>query len=208
MSKQEETWEKLDSDFDHYLVDMKPYVLKLPNRSGDVDNTLWYSSKSQWNCVVHKCASLLYQLSNLRPDTCIHIRFFNTVIICINILLHFTLTFLLTHTCRDTRETYFVYVYFSCMTDLPLLLWMSERQRCALWIKKLCDPVACGSGLTGRKNRNMYTRLLLHMLRGGVLEGPFTQKPDGGSLKTLPTYLVNSFSAFSAVYLHILCFHT
>ncbi|XP_031425150.1 centrosomal protein of 112 kDa isoform X3 [Clupea harengus] len=97
MSKQEETWEKLDSDFDHYLVDMKPYVLKLPNRS--------------------------------------------------------------------------------------------ERQRCALWIKKLCDPVACGSGLTGRKNRNMYTRLLLHMLRGGVLEGPFTQKPDGGSLKTLPTYL-------------------
>ncbi|XP_076121376.1 centrosomal protein of 112 kDa isoform X1 [Alosa pseudoharengus] len=97
MSKQEETLEKLDSDFDHYLVDMKPYVLKLSNRS--------------------------------------------------------------------------------------------ERQRCALWIKKLCDPGACGSGLMGRKNRNMYTRLLLHMLRGGVLEGPFTQKPDGGNLKTLPTYL-------------------
>ncbi|XP_063040099.1 centrosomal protein of 112 kDa [Engraulis encrasicolus] len=97
MSKQEETMEKLDSEFDHYLVDMKPYVLKLANRS--------------------------------------------------------------------------------------------ERQRCALWIKKLCDPVACGSGLTGRKNRNMYARLLLHMLKGGVLEGPFTQKPDGGSLKTLPTYL-------------------
>ncbi|KAL2101089.1 hypothetical protein ACEWY4_002850 [Coilia grayii] len=97
MSKQEDTLEKLDSEFDHYLVDMKPYVLKLASRS--------------------------------------------------------------------------------------------ERQRCALWIKKLCDPVACGSGLTGRKNRNMYARLLLHMLKGGVLEGPFTQKPDGGSLKTLPTYL-------------------
>lgn len=71
-------------------------------------------------------------------------------------------------------------------------LCASERQRCALWIKKLCDPVACGSGLMGRRNRNMYARLLLHMLRGGVLEGPFTQKPDGGTLKTLPTYLVNS----------------
>uniref|UniRef100_A0A671K7E3 DUF4485 domain-containing protein n=1 Tax=Sinocyclocheilus anshuiensis TaxID=1608454 RepID=A0A671K7E3_9TELE len=27
----------------------------------------------------------------------------------------------------------------------------TERQRCALWIKKLCDPETCGSGLTGRK---------------------------------------------------------
>ncbi|XP_056609938.1 centrosomal protein of 112 kDa isoform X3 [Triplophysa dalaica] len=65
----------------------------------------------------------------------------------------------------------------------------TERQRCALWIKKLCDPGACGSGLTGRKNRNMYGRLLLHMLRRGVLEGPFARKPEPGSLKTLPTYM-------------------
>ncbi|XP_057202340.1 centrosomal protein of 112 kDa [Triplophysa rosa] len=65
----------------------------------------------------------------------------------------------------------------------------TERQRCALWIKKLCDPVACGSGLTGRKNRNMYGCLLLRMLRKGVLEGPFAQKPEPGSLKTLPTYM-------------------
>uniref|UniRef100_A0A665UKL1 Centrosomal protein 112 n=1 Tax=Echeneis naucrates TaxID=173247 RepID=A0A665UKL1_ECHNA len=64
-----------------------------------------------------------------------------------------------------------------------------ERQRCAQWIKKLCDPVTC-SGLIGRKNRNMYIRLLLHMLKRGVLEGPFTSKPDSGSLKTLPTYMV------------------
>ncbi|XP_073799383.1 centrosomal protein of 112 kDa isoform X3 [Danio rerio] len=87
----------LDSEFDHYLVDMKPFVLKLPHKT--------------------------------------------------------------------------------------------ERQRCALWIKKLCDPVSCGSGLTGRKNRNLYARLLLHMLRKGVLEGPFNHKPDTGSLKTLPTYM-------------------
>ncbi|KAG7459557.1 hypothetical protein MATL_G00211900 [Megalops atlanticus] len=97
MSKQEESWEKLDSEFDHHLVDMKPYVLKLPHKS--------------------------------------------------------------------------------------------ERQRCAMWIKKLCDPGASGSGLMARKNRNMYARLLLHMLRRGVLEGPFTHKPEGGPLKTLPTYM-------------------
>ncbi|CAB1342324.1 unnamed protein product [Coregonus sp. 'balchen'] len=80
MNKQQETWEKLDSEFDHHLVDMKPYVLKLHHKT--------------------------------------------------------------------------------------------ERQRCALWIKKLCDPAVSGSGLMGRKNRNMYSRLLLHMLRRGVLEGP------------------------------------
>ncbi|XP_067859989.1 centrosomal protein of 112 kDa [Heptranchias perlo] len=97
MANQEETWEKLDSEFDHYLVDMKPYVLKL----------------------VHK----------------------------------------------------------------------SERQRCALWIKKLCDPSGAGAGVMGRKNRNMYAKLLLHMLRRGLLEGPFTHRPEPGSLKTLPSYM-------------------
>nr|XP_055039277.1 centrosomal protein of 112 kDa-like isoform X2 [Misgurnus anguillicaudatus] len=97
MNNQDDSSRALDSEFDHYLVDMKPYVLKLPHKT--------------------------------------------------------------------------------------------ERQLCALWIKKLCDPVTYGSGLTGRKNRNMYARLLLHMLRTGVLEGPFTNKPEPGSLKTLPTYM-------------------
>ncbi|XP_062841165.1 centrosomal protein of 112 kDa isoform X2 [Trichomycterus rosablanca] len=41
----------------------------------------------------------------------------------------------------------------------------------------------------GRKNRNAYACLLLHMLRRGNLEGPFTHKPEMGSLKTLPTYM-------------------
>ncbi|XP_060757349.1 centrosomal protein of 112 kDa isoform X7 [Neoarius graeffei] len=107
MSRQEDSLEKLDSDFDHYLVDMKPHVLRLPEKSGAPAHL-------------------------------------------------------------DIR---------------------AERQRCALWIKKLCDPVASGSGLMGRKNRNAYARLLLHMLRKGVLEGPFTYKPEAGSLKTLPTYM-------------------
>ncbi|TNN85462.1 Centrosomal protein [Liparis tanakae] len=65
----------------------------------------------------------------------------------------------------------------------------TERQRCAIWIKKLCDPTTCGSGVTGRKNRNMHARLLLYMLQRGVLERPFTSKPEPGSLKTLPTYM-------------------
>ncbi|CAG11426.1 unnamed protein product [Tetraodon nigroviridis] len=42
---------------------------------------------------------------------------------------------------------------------------------------------------TGRKNRNMYARLLLHMLKRGLLELPFTVKPGPGPLKTLPTYM-------------------
>nr|XP_033817620.1 centrosomal protein of 112 kDa isoform X3 [Geotrypetes seraphini] len=97
MSTSEETWEKLDAEFDHYLVDMKPYVLKLSNKP--------------------------------------------------------------------------------------------ERQRCALWIKKLCDPSGAGTGIMGRKNRNMHSKLLLHMLKRGVLDGPFTQRPEAGVLKTLPSYM-------------------
>ncbi|XP_077389166.1 centrosomal protein of 112 kDa [Festucalex cinctus] len=65
----------------------------------------------------------------------------------------------------------------------------TERQHCALWIKKLCDPATSGSSLLGHKNRNLHARLLLHMLKRGVLEGPFASKPQLGSLKTLPTYM-------------------
>lgn len=74
----------------------------------------------------------------------------------------------------------------------PALSLLSERQQCAIWIKKLCDPATCPSGLTGRKNRNIYARLLLHMLRKGVLETPFTNRPEPGSLKILPTYIVRN----------------
>ncbi|XP_029014904.1 centrosomal protein of 112 kDa isoform X2 [Betta splendens] len=97
MSKHEDAWERLDTEFDHFLLDMKPYVLK-------------HSDKA-------------------------------------------------------------------------------ERQRCAMWIKKLCDPATCGSDLMGRRNRNIYARLLLQMLKRGVLEGPFTNKPQPGSLNTLPAYM-------------------
>ena len=39
----------------------------------------------------------------------------------------------------------------------------------------------------------MYTRLLLHMLKRGVLEGPFNQSPERGELKTLPSYMVGCY---------------
>ncbi|MED6288556.1 hypothetical protein CHARACLAT_027806, partial [Characodon lateralis] len=97
MSEHEALWDRLDTEFDHVLVDMKPYVLKHPSKT--------------------------------------------------------------------------------------------ERQCCAIWIKKLCDPATCGSGLTDRKNRNTYARLLLYMLKRGILEGPFTTKPEPGKLKTLPAYM-------------------
>ncbi|KAK2833497.1 hypothetical protein Q5P01_017386 [Channa striata] len=97
MSKHEDSWERLDTEFEHLLLDLKPFVLKHPDKT--------------------------------------------------------------------------------------------ERQRCALWIKKLCDPATCGSGLMGRKNRNMYARLLIQMLKKGVLEAPFTSKPEHGGLKALPTYM-------------------
>ncbi|XP_053816152.1 centrosomal protein of 112 kDa isoform X2 [Vidua chalybeata] len=65
----------------------------------------------------------------------------------------------------------------------------SERKRCSLWIKKLCRPLEAGIGIVGRENRNLYAKLLLHMLQRGVLKGPFRQKPEEGMLKTLPAYM-------------------
>ncbi|NXD20370.1 CE112 protein, partial [Spelaeornis formosus] len=65
----------------------------------------------------------------------------------------------------------------------------SERKRCSLWIKKLCKPSGAGIGIMGRENRNLYAKLLLHMLQRGVLNGPFSQKPEEGMLRTLPAYM-------------------
>ncbi|XP_015735513.1 centrosomal protein of 112 kDa isoform X1 [Coturnix japonica] len=101
MNGEEEAWKELDAEFDRYVVDMKPHILKLQHRS--------------------------------------------------------------------------------------------ERQRCALWVKKLCEPSGAGAGIAGRKNRNSYAKLLLHMLKRGVLEEPFTHEPEPGMLKTLPSYMLIYF---------------
>lgn len=45
-----------------------------------------------------------------------------------------------------------------------------------------------------RKNRNAYAQLMLHMLKRGVLEGPFTSKPQEGPLPTLPPYMVLNYN--------------
>ncbi|NWX45544.1 CE112 protein, partial [Steatornis caripensis] len=69
----------------------------------------------------------------------------------------------------------------------------SEQQTCALWIKKLCEPSGAGTGITGRKKRNLYAKLLFHMLKQGVLHCPFTHKPELGILKPLPSCILSYF---------------
>ncbi|KAL5018706.1 hypothetical protein ScPMuIL_004428 [Solemya velum] len=92
-----------------------------------------------------------------------------------------------------TTESYFIQLdqefdkYLADMKPHVLKLpHKTDRQKCAVWIKKLCEPA---SGISGRKNRNMYGNLMLHMLKRGVLEDPFTSKPQEGSLPTLPPYM-------------------
>ncbi|KAG2460741.1 CE112 protein, partial [Polypterus senegalus] len=41
MNRQEESWEKLDLELDHYMVDMKRYFNKLSNKSEQQRCTLW-----------------------------------------------------------------------------------------------------------------------------------------------------------------------
>ncbi|NXX80654.1 CE112 protein, partial [Urocolius indicus] len=80
-----------------------------------------------------------------------------------------------------------------CVADMkPYVLKLqhrSESHRCALWIEKLREPSGAGTGIAGRKNRNLYAKLLLHMLKRGVLEDPFAHKPEPGMLKALPSYM-------------------
>lgn len=62
----------------------------------------------------------------------------------------------------------------------------TERQRCALWIKKLSEPPLTSDD---RKNRDLHSKLLLHMLKRGQLDGPFVINPEDGPLKSLPGYM-------------------
>ncbi|NXY02953.1 CE112 protein, partial [Pteruthius melanotis] len=74
----------------------------------------------------------------------------------------------------------------------------SERRKCALWIHKICRPSETGTDVAGRKNRNSYAKLLLHMLQRGVLDGPFTREPEEGTLKTLPASMSVYFDESSS----------
>lgn len=64
------------------------------------------------------------------------------------------------------------------------------RKLSAAWIKKLCEPV---SGITERKNRNSYAKLMLKMLTRGLLEEPFLNKPGDGILSPLKANLIAKF---------------
>ncbi|XP_065065882.1 centrosomal protein of 112 kDa-like isoform X2 [Rhopilema esculentum] len=63
----------------------------------------------------------------------------------------------------------------------------SDRQRIALWIKKLCGPV--GQKSSERKNRNLYAQILFQMLRKGWIDEPFDDEPAPGPLQILPAYM-------------------
>lgn len=57
-----------------------------------------------------------------------------------------------------------------------------------------------------RKNRNAYAQLMLHMLKRGVLEGPFTSKPQEGPLPTLPPYMVLFYMMISCIEIYVVIF--
>lgn len=78
--------------------------------------------------------------------------------------------------------------FLDCMKPYVLnLSRKAEKQRIAMWIKKLCEPP--GSSLSSRKNRNMYAQVLLAMLKRDLIEEPFSQQPEPGPLPTMPPYM-------------------
>lgn len=58
-----------------------------------------------------------------------------------------------------------------------------------------------------RKNRNAYAQLMLHMLKRGVLEGPFTSKPQEGPLPTLPPYMVLIYMMIVCIKIYVVIFN-
>ncbi|XP_028406543.1 centrosomal protein of 112 kDa-like [Dendronephthya gigantea] len=80
--------------------------------------------------------------------------------------------------------------FVDCMKPFVLkLAKKTERQRIAMWIKKLCEPPGNGASLMSRKNRNMYAQVLLAMLKRDLIEEPFSQQPEPGPLPTMPAYM-------------------
>lgn len=88
---------------------------------------------------------------------------------------------------RDMRlDTEFGQHLMDIKPFLHRLQYRSDRRKCALWIRKLCEPTS--SSLV-KKNRNLYTRLMLLMLKRGDLNEPFISDPDSGPLSELPSYM-------------------
>lgn len=64
----------------------------------------------------------------------------------------------------------------------------SERQKCALWIRRLCEAPP---GVAARRVRNAYSKALLGMLKCGRLDPPFRTTPSSGPLAPLPAHLAH-----------------
>lgn len=64
---------------------------------------------------------------------------------------------------------------------------------CGEWITKLC--METGTTVTEKKNRTMYAKLLLHMLKQGTIDGPFLGRPPLGPLPSLPSDMLKYFNA-------------
>lgn len=62
--------------------------------------------------------------------------------------------------------------------------------RVARWVEKLSSEPATTDAW--RRNRNLYSALLLQMLREDNLDEPFHQIPPAGPLPSLPTFLVRA----------------
>lgn len=63
---------------------------------------------------------------------------------------------------------------------------------CGEWITKLC--METGTTVTEKKNRTMYAKLLLHMLKQGTIDGPFLGRPPLGPLPSLPSDMLKYFN--------------
>ena len=62
----------------------------------------------------------------------------------------------------------------------------ADRDKCCMWIKKFREPQ---EGLPAKRNRNEYVQLMRRMLRKGVVEAPFTRRPQPGLLPLLPAFM-------------------
>lgn len=65
---------------------------------------------------------------------------------------------------------------------------MSDRVRCAEWVRKLCGIST--NNLEDCKVRNDYIQYLKITLRSGLLHGIFMHLPPEGDLKPLSEHLV------------------
>lgn len=68
MNSYEDSWERLDAEFDHVLLDMKPYVLKHPNKPGERVLRFYDLMQYQLNVKVFKFQKCLKVMSLISKE--------------------------------------------------------------------------------------------------------------------------------------------